>query len=160
MSGSLQINTPQALVQCQNTTILWTGGVGKSSLSLCSMGIRLKSSTILCRIYRLGRYIGFRPVRRFSFTAISAEISRSMPAVTFTTDERSRNWQCNVAAGVEISLSVRDSNGQMVYSSPVTVRKSSSPDSLNWLIKKKTRQTSLVCQATCLLIRKRPQHHC
>lgn len=30
MSDDLQINTPQALVQCQNVTVTWTGGVGMS----------------------------------------------------------------------------------------------------------------------------------
>lgn len=44
--------------------------------------------------------------------------------MTFRTDEKFRNWQCDVAAGVEISLSVRDSNGQMIYSAPSTVRMS------------------------------------
>jgi len=28
MNGDLTINTPQALVQCQNVTITWNGGVG------------------------------------------------------------------------------------------------------------------------------------
>jgi len=48
------------------------------------------------------------------------------PAVAFRTDETSREWQCNVAAGVSITLTVTDSNGMKVYSSPSTVRESPS----------------------------------
>jgi len=33
MSGDLAINTPTALVQCQNVTITWTGGVGMFPIS-------------------------------------------------------------------------------------------------------------------------------
>jgi hypothetical protein len=46
----------------------------------------------------------------------------------------SREWQCNVAAGVQISLTVRDSSGLTVYSAPVTIRMFL-PDVLKWDMK-------------------------
>lgn len=44
--------------------------------------------------------------------------------MAFRTGEQSQEWLCNVAAGVEITLNVRDSAGTIAYSSPVEVRKS------------------------------------
>jgi len=41
------------------------------------------------------------------------------------TDQTSIVWQCNVAAGLQITLSVRDSNGRIAFSAASTVRMSS-----------------------------------
>ena len=65
--------------------------------------------------------------------------------MTFRTDEMSRNWQCDVAAGVEISLSVRDSNGQMIYSAPSTVRMSSPLLLFMTLADEEENSTDLTC---------------
>ena len=51
-------------------------------------------------------------------------LHRPSPAVAFRTDANEREWLCNVAGGVEITLSVRDSNNAMAYSDPIIVRKS------------------------------------
>lgn len=43
MSSTLTLSTPQSVVQCQNTTISWTGGVGE--LPSEELGLREEEET-------------------------------------------------------------------------------------------------------------------
>jgi hypothetical protein len=138
--SSLTINTPAAITQCQDTLIMWQGGIGKSpSRTLISRPVltgrqnRIMSDTsspgVLARPPRMSPYL--TPSSRHLFGDMSLMSPRPSPAVSFQTDQNSQEWLCNVAAGVQITLTVQDSSGQRSYSSPVTIRMSSNQGSTN-----------------------------